>query len=278
MSWNGSARTDPVATWATHALAAEAFRLVLQTFDQEGVDVLPVKGIVLAHSLYGSPEERPMADIDLRVRPRDLRRVTHIARAQRWPAGPKSGQLGAVGFWVSRTLVEVESTIGPPGVCAIGVDEMLARSSWQTGSLGVRHREPELHDHALLLCVNVFKDKLLLAPPWAREDLLRISSAPDFRPETVAVRATSARLRTLVGIVADWLSADARGGQWARVRAAVEPRRRAYAALYDTLARWAPRSAAMGLVARAASDSALLRAKALALGVLGAATAAVSRE
>jgi hypothetical protein len=163
----GQPLEDRAATWAQHEYAAEAFRQVVKVTRDEGVDVLPVKGIVLAHTLYERVEERPMVDVDFRVRHRDLKRLASIAKGAGWPARVASNQLGTMEINVSRTLVEFESSVGPPGVCAIAVEDMMARATMRS-TLGVEHFEPEVHDHALLLCLNAFKDKLVLAAPWAR--------------------------------------------------------------------------------------------------------------
>jgi len=260
---------DRAATWSQHEYAAEAFRQVVEVTRAEGVDVLPVKGIVLAHTLYERVEERPMVDVDFRVRHRDLRRLASIARSAGWPVRVASRQLGTMEILVSRTPVEFESSVGPPGVCGLGVEDMMARARAHS-TLGVDHLEPEVHDHALLLCVNAFKDKLVLAKPWAREDLYRIAGTHDFDPREFVARAAEAEVGTLVWIVADWLSAGFRETVWTEVRNSLGgARRRHYAAAYMRLVRWAPESPATGLLARAASDSGAQRLKAVALGVAG---------
>jgi hypothetical protein len=265
----GQPLEDRAATWAKHEFAAEAFRQVVEVTRAEGVDVLPVKGIVLAHTIYERVEERPMVDVDFRVRRRDLKRLASVLRSAGWPVRVASRQLGTMEIQASRTLVEFESSIGPPGVCALGVEAMMARATMRT-TLGVDHLVPEVHDHALLLCVNAFKDKLVQAAPWVREDLYRIAAMPDFDAREYVARVAEAALGTLVWIVADWLSAESRETVWTEVRDKLRgARRRNYAGLYMRLARSAPESVAMGLIARAASDSRALRVKALALGVAG---------
>jgi hypothetical protein len=234
-----------------------------------GVDVLPVKGVVLAHTLYDRVEDRPMVDVDFRVRRRDLKRLASILRSAGWPVDVTSRQLGTMEIHASGTLVEFESSIGPPGVCAVAVEDMMARATMRT-TLGIEHLEPEVHDHALLLCVNAFKDKLVLAAPWVREDLCRIAVTPQFNVGEFVARVAEAQLATVVWIVADWLSPGSRQTAWTEVRNRLDKvRRRNYAALYTRLARRAPESVAMGLLARAASDSRALRVKALGLGVVG---------
>lgn len=267
-----------IAAWAKHQFAQEAFRLVHETLRGGNVDVLPVKGIVLAYRLYDSVDERPMVDVDLRVRPCDLPRVVELARACDWRVRRTSRQLGTIELFLKRTLVEFETSVGSPGVCAIGIDEMMARSDWQTGELGVLHREPEIHDHALLLCVNAFKDKLVLAAPWARRDLLRIAQMPNFSANQLAARARDAKLRTLVAVVADWLTRESDAPRWEEVRAAVgELQRTRYVALYRALVARAPKSAAMAAVARAASDVGSRQVAALAMGFAGTVAAQVAR-
>jgi hypothetical protein len=260
---------ERAATWAQHEFAAEAFRQVVEVTNAAGIDVLPVKGIVLAHTIYERVEERPMVDVDFRVRRRDLKRLGSILRGAGWPVRVASRQLGTMEIQANRTLVEFESSVGPPGVCAVGVEDMISRATMRT-TLGVDHLEPEVHDHALLLCVNAFKDKLVLAAPWAQEDLHRIALTPEFDVRRFLARVAEAELGTLVWIVADWLSARSGEAVWAEVRDSLGgERRRGYATLYMRLVRRAPESVAMRLLARAASDSRALRLKAIALGAAG---------
>jgi hypothetical protein len=144
---------------------------------------------------------------------------------------------------------------------------MIERSEWRVGPLGRRHRTPELHDHALHLCVNAFKDRLVLGHRWVREDLLRIARLPGFSPEVMSTRASEARLETLVWVVADWLADD--GAGWRRLTSLLRPPRPRYAFAYRRLVHRSPASPIMSVMARAASDSALGQAKALGLGLVG---------
>ncbi len=267
----GVSRRD---AWVSHQFAADALRRVIDVFTGEGIEVLPVKGIVLAHTLYESVADRPIADVDLRILPRDLRRAGRAAVREGWRVWINSRQLGSRGLDVSGTLVEIESTIGPPGVCAVGVDRFLARSRVTSAGLGFEHREPELHDHALLLCLNAFKDKLVRAQPWALRDLERIVAVRGFQPEVLALRAGEARLRTMVWAVADWLVGVRHLALWREVLSALgAPPHPAYARLYRSLLESAPDSRTLSLVARAASDSWWMRGAAVALGIAGTARA-----
>jgi peptidoglycan/xylan/chitin deacetylase (PgdA/CDA1 family) len=55
---------------------------VLQEFDQHGIDCILLKGADLIHRLYGALGLRPMVDVDLLVRERDLQGIDAVLRAQ----------------------------------------------------------------------------------------------------------------------------------------------------------------------------------------------------
>ena len=72
MSAVSAAASDVVWHRARHEHARLALERVLATCRDGGVQVLPVKGILTAYLFYRDPGLRPIQDIDLRVRPRDL--------------------------------------------------------------------------------------------------------------------------------------------------------------------------------------------------------------
>ncbi len=59
-------------TLAQNARMADALGRVLDRYEAAGVPAIPVKGLVLAESLYGSLAARGAADLDVLVRPADL--------------------------------------------------------------------------------------------------------------------------------------------------------------------------------------------------------------
>jgi hypothetical protein len=72
-------------TLLSNGRMAEALERVLAGFEAAGVPAIPVKGLVLAETLYGSLAARGAADLDVLVRPSDL------------PAGRKV--LAELGYW-----------------------------------------------------------------------------------------------------------------------------------------------------------------------------------
>jgi hypothetical protein len=250
--------------WVQHVLSAEALQAVVDVCTNERIDVLPVKGVVTGRLLYDDVSERPLGDVDVRVRPRDLGRLVEAGRRAGWGVIRIQRAYANVVFEVGGRMVDVEATVGPPGLCGLTVEAMIARSTFDA-SLGFRHRVPELHDHALLLCVNVFKDKLVGASPHAISDVERIARLPGFEPRRFGVLAQASSAATLAWIVADWLARERAAKPWGLVREALEPPPRPrYAALFR---RWIEAGRAgslrLRLLMRMAHDSKARRAGAV---------------
>lgn len=81
---------EPVTTqlyrlyWATHFLNRDLLNelnRVLEAASAAGIDVLPLKGALLAAAYYPTPALRPMSDLDLLVRPDDLERMAGLLQS-----------------------------------------------------------------------------------------------------------------------------------------------------------------------------------------------------
>jgi hypothetical protein len=166
---------------------------------------------------------------------------------------------------VAGTELDLEAHVGPPGLSALTVDEMIAHAALRIGALGFPHLEPELHEHAVLLCVNVFKDKLAFARPHAVQDLELIATHEGFDAARFADVARRARLATLVWICADWLARSREITAWAAIRDAIGKRapRPLYARAVAALVARGEPTRTLTLLARVASDDPLRRARAL---------------
>jgi hypothetical protein len=231
-----------------------------------GVDVLPVKGVVTAHLFYPDPGQRPIQDVDLRVRPEDLSRVRAIGQRSGWRLVSRSRAYGTLAFDVLGFLVEFESHVGPPGLCALRVDDMLRRATAQTGPLGLAHLQPELHDHALLLCVNAFKDKLVDALPGAVRDLELLTGYEGFSAEKLATLATEIGAATLLRIVAAWMAQMHGAVAWDEVRGQLgrSAPRPVYTSLFERALRARPPGRGwLRILARAGADRPAQRLQAL---------------
>ncbi len=220
---------DDGAALAFHVRAAWGRERALALLREADVPALVVKGAVLAHLLYESPIERPILDVDLRVRGGDLARaVRAILAAPNAHIKVSSSVYRNAVLSLRGVEIDLETTIGPRFLCAVGVAEMLGRAEEAVEPLGFRHLRPEIHDHTLLLAINVFKDHALASAPTA-EDLVRIVRLPGFRVETLSERARAAGCTTLVHVVARHLAKTRGDERWTEIAAAIEPARPAYA-------------------------------------------------
>jgi hypothetical protein len=57
---------------------AERLKAIVTRFNDEGIPVVPYKGIALGQQLYGNIAARPAGDIDIVVRPKDARRAREL--------------------------------------------------------------------------------------------------------------------------------------------------------------------------------------------------------
>jgi hypothetical protein len=71
-AWMARAQRRFYATMLRNTTLADELLRVLAALRQAGVAALPVKGLVLAETLYGSLALRPLGDLDVLVRPKDL--------------------------------------------------------------------------------------------------------------------------------------------------------------------------------------------------------------
>ena len=258
---------------AVHLRARAALGKAIPALEAAGVPTLIVKGAVLAYALYRSPLDRPIRDVDLRVAPEHLARAesTLVAMGAKRLVSSRVYQSVVVRF--EGAEIDVEATVGPPFVCAVGVEAMLRRAERTDAGLGFSHRRPELHDHALLLAINLFKDRLDEVDAWRLRDSQLIAEQPAFDVDALAARAAEARCTTLVHVVARHVARACDSEAWSRVASRVVPARARYASrvlrsLEDARERRGARLALWRALVRASSDD---RARAAAAVLASAA-------
>jgi hypothetical protein len=263
-------------TWATQERGLYVARNVISKLENAGVRSLPVKGVLLARLVYDTAD-RPIADVDLIIERPNLERAVGVAKTAGWRTIWDSKALGNVNFVVDDIAIDVACSMGPAGVSAIGSTALFERATRSERPLGFPHWLIEVHDHALLVAIDAFKDKLGRGKPWAREDLVRIVKLEGFSAEALVERAASARLGTMLAIVSDWIVSVAPNPAWSEIRERLtrRPLRTRYLARY---ARALERKGAsawqrwyLSALTRAVSDSPARRAAALVLGAVGTA-------
>jgi hypothetical protein len=257
------ARPD-IAAWTMREQRLAVARTVLDACEAESIAAIPVKGIVTSALLYDDPTLRPMFDVDVRVTPEDHARVRALIEKKGWRLLESSRVYKNHTIRIDGVEVDLEGFIGPRFVCWLTTRDMIARATW-SDVLGFRARIPDFTDHVVLLLVNVFKDKLELARPWAIGDLVRIRQHAAFDVRAIAARVREARVPTIAWIVADWLvrSHDAR--EWTALRDALEPDHDAsFVRLFHAAAR-TPDSLFARIIARSSAERRRDRVRAVAL-------------
>jgi Uncharacterised nucleotidyltransferase len=169
---------------------------------------LVVKGIALCRVLYQDVAERPFADVDLRVRPEHMEQL-RAALTELGAVVLEDGRTyGSMAFRVEGQLFDVESHIGAPGLTRLRVDDLFDAPMVVTLANGAAKEAPALELHALLLAINLFKDKYVEAPIWAREDTRRIAALPEFSATRFLALAQRYGLTRVIYAVATWLARD----------------------------------------------------------------------
>jgi hypothetical protein len=253
-------------TWLFHQIAADLLRDVAARCEAAAIPLLPVKGVVTAHLLYGDVADRPLTDVDIRIRPRDFLRFRRLGRASGWRCVRVARTYHNLIYDFPGLSLDVEGHVGPPGLCALTVEAMLSRAV-ATDLAGLRLPVPEVHDHAVLLVVNVFKDKLGAAASHAIADVERIVEHPSFDRATFLERVIESRIATITWLVAGWMESQRGSSRWGGIRALLEQRRsirRLYGRLFHSLLPGASvKAMALRLLARVGADNPMMQGKAL---------------
>lgn len=133
---------------------ADHLRDLLHSFAERGIDVLPLKGPVLAQSIYGDAAARPSVDLDLLVRRSDVPRAEALLFDRGFKARRPSDYDRR--FLRDGLSVELHSKIASPQYCSFDVDKIWSRSH------AARFREEPIRamsgeDLILYLCAHGLK-------------------------------------------------------------------------------------------------------------------------
>jgi len=234
-----------------------------------GIELMPVKGVLTGHLLYHDCALRPISDADVCVRPRDLMALLAVAQRHGWAIEDFSRSYQKLVVFVRDFAVDIQALPGPPGLCGLTTETMFARSTAAHHPFGFHHRQPEFHDHLLLLVTNVFKDRLLYSSEAIWDDLHRAVEHPAFDPERFFRLVRETQTSSLAWVVADALCTDAPESRWTTVRNALEPLARSRYCQW--VRRWVrgadPHPLALRLLIRSASDDPPQRAVAWSAAV-----------
>jgi hypothetical protein len=260
---------DRALVWIQHEVGIQILHDVAKRCREASIRFLAVKGIATSRLLYADVADRPIGDVDIRVRPEDVRAFERMGLRAAWRCVRVLRSYGSLIYDFGALSLDVESTVGPPGLCGLAVDAMLARAEPRELAPGLCVAVPEIHDHAVLLVVNVFKDKIVTATSWGLGDLERVVRHPEFRRDVFVDRVRGARITTMTWVVAAWMESAREDLAWGEVREALEGRggvRWRYAGLVRRGLKGAVGRAPLSLrlLARVASDSPRMQVEALA--------------
>jgi Uncharacterised nucleotidyltransferase len=101
------------AQWAASAFLASELQGLLEEFALHGLDVLPLKGPLMAEGLYGSPGLRPSDDLDLLVRREDFARAQSLLSDLGFSPIYEADDYHQA-FQRENTCVELHFSVAPP--------------------------------------------------------------------------------------------------------------------------------------------------------------------
>jgi Uncharacterised nucleotidyltransferase len=142
--------------WATAQMHTVELSSVLADFAGAGIDVLPLKGPVLAESLYGDVAARRSADLDILVRAHEFPAAKQILV----DAGfiPYKSTIPSYHLALERdsTTIELHSALARPRLCPLSTDDVWNRSlSSSFQGQPIRIMSPE--DSILYLCYHLLR-------------------------------------------------------------------------------------------------------------------------
>ena len=202
-------RLELVARWNL-SRTAELIELC-RSLEARGVEALPFKGAVLAHSLYPSPVLREFSDLDILVRPEDLPTAQETLRSRGYlphfeltEGQDRAFRWGRYAYPFSRPADRMACDLHwrfAPSRLASGVRVTDLWSLTEPVSIGgaeLRQFSPEAT--LLVLCVHGAKHGPV---PWSRLKWLcdvveLLGSRPDFDPRSALDLATHHGCRRVV--------------------------------------------------------------------------------
>ena len=114
--------------WATSAFLTSGLDHLLRLFSRNGVEALPLKGPVLASSIYGSISLRTSDDIDLLVKVADFARAQSLLIEAGFAPVDEAGNYHR-GFLGRDMLVELHFAVASPSLPRFDLERAWARSS-----------------------------------------------------------------------------------------------------------------------------------------------------
>jgi hypothetical protein len=113
--------------WTSSAFLAGELKSLLREFSQHGIELMPLKGPLMASLLYGSVSQRISDDLDLLVRPVDLPKAKALLVSLGFIPADRPDDYHHR-FLRGSTLVELHFAISPPSNPSIDLPTAWARA------------------------------------------------------------------------------------------------------------------------------------------------------
>jgi hypothetical protein len=256
---------ERVTAWTQQMRHRQALRTVLARFRAAQIAALPVKGITSAHTLYPDIADRLLTDIDLVIRPEDFDRIVGLAANEGWRIHQRMRAYRNIVFVVDGVCVDAQGFVAAPWLSRLSAEAMLARAQ-PSEALGFSHLIPDFDDHAVLLLLNLYKDKMIHAFTWSIRDVELLPRSVNFDAQRLVQRLEDVGASTIGWIVADWMLRERGAAEWGKVRNAIGLRapRVTYASSLRWLVGIQPRGAlALRLLSRMGADRPVDRVRAM---------------
>jgi hypothetical protein len=122
--------------WLNAELLAAELESLLDAFADRGIEVMPLKGPVLAEALYGDRTARQSGDLDLLVESRQFPAAKALLLELGYIAEPPRRIDFHQAFHKPNAMVELHWSLGKPDHCPLDTEEIWSRST--TGTFGGR--------------------------------------------------------------------------------------------------------------------------------------------
>ena len=169
-------------------LARDVVGRIARALGEQGIDVMPLKGVLLHALVYHDPRERPMSDVDLLVRPQHLSRAEDLLVRRNYA---KRGR-GARGISVlltdpaTRIDVDLHAHLFPPGLFRLRTEDVFARATVSAAELGASVHVPDARDLYAHLVGHFVHGRHGAEDAVHLEDFRRTATVFGLDPATVA--------------------------------------------------------------------------------------------
>ncbi len=154
-----SYRDDLVRATVEWARIEQDLPPIVEALDAAGISVAPIKGVAYATSLYSTPAERPMGDVDLLVPPDRREDAARVLQKLGFARGPSLVLHHAEAWTRGDFAIDLHSNIIAMGRARIDLAGLWSRTTagWPTGA-----RRLEANDALLFHLIHLARNRLRL--------------------------------------------------------------------------------------------------------------------